>query len=141
MQTSARRITSILLRAHQRVQTKGGRRCPPCSRSKSEGEAEGQLRDAHEPCLKSRLTEIRVTERIRPSDRPHIDPIGQIEELEFELRCLGAEPEILDEYRVDVRLSRRTFIRDRPRRISPRERGGGRERSRVQPCCRRVIRR
>src|SRR5262249_37359881 len=100
-----------------------------------EREAEHDLRDPHEPCLDVRLTEVGAPERARVPQCADVDAVEQIELLDFELRRLAAEAEVLDEHSVRIVLGRRTDVREYAWRIAERKWGRCAEGSRVDPGC------
>src|SRR5207244_13187584 len=68
----------------------------------SERVPEHDLCDSHEPGLHTDLTEVRVAER--GTIGPHVAAVQQIQHLDLDLRRLRPEPQILDEYAVNVGL-------------------------------------
>src|SRR5207302_9182736 len=101
--------------------------------------AEHQLRDPLEPGLNADSAEVRVPERVPALQRAHLDAVEEVQHLDFDLRVVCTEPEILDEYTIRVVLAWRAQIGDRAWGVAIREWCGGRKRQRVQVTCRRMI--
>ena len=106
----------------------------------SERIPERELRQPHEPGLSPRSGRTRIAGGCR--DPVRRDAVEQVDHLDLDLRePRAAEPDVLRDRQVDVLLRRRAHVGDGPRRVAEGVRGRGRERRRVQPRRRCVIRR